>query len=44
LEKVVIIFPHNNDYLVLMMHVVDVDGVDMYYFYSIVVKIGSKEA
>jgi hypothetical protein len=37
-------FPHNNNYLVLITQAIDVDGTDMYHFYSIVMKVGSEEA
>jgi hypothetical protein len=44
LEKLTITSPHNNNYLVLTMQVVNVDGTNMYHLHSIVVKVGSKEA
>lgn len=43
-EKLTITSLHNNNYLVLTMQAINVDGTNMYHLHSIVVKVGSKEA
>jgi hypothetical protein len=44
LKKMAIIFPHNNNNLILTMQAIDADDVGMYYLHLIVLKVGSEEA